>query len=101
MENPQQEYVDRKGLIARARARGIPLAPSRLDKDCAAGRGPKVAAIFGRGRELYTLAEADRYTNGTFQLVTHELAQKIRRENDARLRGRFSERVNPPRPAAT
>jgi hypothetical protein len=100
MENEQQEYVDRPGLLARARARGIPLKFTRLNKDCAAGLGPKVAAIFGRCKELYTLAEADRYINTTFRVVTHEVAEKLKSDHEARQRARFRVELLQP-PAAT
>jgi hypothetical protein len=99
-ENDQQAYVTRRGLLARARDRGIPLAPSRLNKDAAAGCGHKVAAIYGRNKELYTLAEADRYINSTIRPVTHEVAEKLKSENETRRRARLERQELQP-PAAT
>jgi hypothetical protein len=99
MQNEQQAYVDRRGLVARARARGVPLSSSRLNKDCALGLGPKVGAIYGRNKELYELAEADRYINSKLKLVTGELAEKLKADSEARVRARL-ERQEPQPPAA-
>jgi hypothetical protein len=46
---------------------------------------------------LYTLAEADRYINTTFRVVTHEVAEKLKSDHEARQRARFRvELLQPP-----
>jgi hypothetical protein len=71
-----QEYLDRRGVIARANSRGIPLKIGTLEKDCARGRGPKVAATYGGHKlELYTPESADIYISGKITPVVTEAAE--------------------------
>jgi hypothetical protein len=95
------QYHTRKSIVALANSRNIPLVASRLNKDCAAGRGPEVCAIYNeRGLELYTPESVERYLASKITPVTQELTEKFRSKQEARQRARFSERVEPP-PAAT
>jgi hypothetical protein len=71
-----QEYLDRRGVVARANSRGIPLKTGTLEKDCARGRGPKVAATYGGHKlELYTLASADAYIDSKITPAMTEAAE--------------------------
>ena len=56
----EPEFITRKQGVERARARGIPLVLSRIDKDTSQGVGPKAAARYGVS-DLYTPEEFDRY----------------------------------------
>ena len=70
------EYLDRRGIVARANSRGIPLKTGTLEKDCARGRGPKVAATYGGHKlELYTPESADVYINSKVTPVMTEAAE--------------------------
>ena len=62
-------YVTRQGVVEIVRRElGVPLTASRLMKDCALGRGPKPAAIFGK-QHLYFEADALAYGKSLVRAV--------------------------------
>ena len=61
MHNDSEPLLTRKQVVETVREEtGIPLRPSRLDKDAMLGRAPKPAAIYGK-THLYTRAAALEY----------------------------------------
>ena len=66
-----QQYLDRRGIVARAQARGIPLKLAQLEKDGAAGCGPRVTAKYGgKGLHLHTPEDADAYINSKLTIMS-------------------------------
>jgi len=71
-----QKYLDRRGVVARANDRGVPLKTGTLEKDCARGCGPKVAATYGGHKlELFTPESADEYIDSKIVPVVNEAAE--------------------------
>ena len=72
----QQQYLDRRGVVARANARGIPLKLGTLEKDCMRGVGPAIAMLYGGNKkELYTPDAADDYIQSKLTPVAAEAAE--------------------------
>jgi hypothetical protein len=71
-----QQYLTRKGIVERAQQRGIPLTYWQLVKDSGAGRGPRLAAVFGGHKcHLHTPEAADEYIDSKITLVAAEAAE--------------------------
>jgi hypothetical protein len=63
--------LTRKGISELARSQfGIPLPKSRIEKDCIAEKGPKVAATYGHVH-LYDEDEARRYIRNLIKPALH------------------------------
>lgn len=88
-----EQYHTRRTIVALARARGLPLSPSRLDKDCAAGHGPEVCAIYDtRGLELYAPEAVERYLASKIRPISPEITERLKLASKARQRARLEGR---------
>jgi hypothetical protein len=68
-------FLTRRAIVERAQRLGIPLKFHTINKDCALGRGPKIAAHYGRKNQLYDEASADAYIASKICPVTTETAE--------------------------
>lgn len=66
MQETQKRFVTRRQGVELAKAEGIPLTKSRVDKDAMRGIGPKPAAQFG-ATKLYTPEAFLRYARALVQ----------------------------------
>jgi hypothetical protein len=77
MDNNKELLVTSQELAAIVRREtGIPVTPSRIAKDNAAGRGPHVAATFGKNY-LYRPQDGIAYAKSLVRPMTRPNAKKL------------------------
>jgi hypothetical protein len=68
----EKVFFTRKGIAARAQARGIPLTINVINHDAHRGCGPIPVAEYAGKVRLHTIEEADRYIDSKITPVVSE-----------------------------